>query len=93
MSVSFPVARLPTSGAATFSSAFRGAARGADIGFTGKRGFGAACEDEAMSIAPVSFSSAEISGAATFEALMDTGVLGRRDASSFVLSCSFGRSG
>src|SRR5579863_6034960 len=48
MSVSAPPARLPTSGAATLASAFRSAALGADIGFTGSRGFGAACEDEAM---------------------------------------------
>jgi len=91
--VSLPPARLPMSGAETFASTFRVAACGADIGFTGNRGFGAACEDEAMSIAPGCFSRADISGAATFAALSDAGVLGRRDVSSFALSCSFGRSG
>src|SRR5580692_13175228 len=39
--VSLPPARLPMSGAATFASVLRGVARGADIGFTGNRGFGA----------------------------------------------------
>ncbi len=93
MSVSFVLARRPTSGAATFASTFRGVARGADIGFTGKSGFGGACEDEAMLIGPVCFSSVKISGAATFEALRDAGVFGRRDVSSFAVSCNFGRSG
>jgi len=46
-----------------------------------------------MSIAPVSFSVAEISGAATFAAESDAGVLGRKDVSSVALSCSFGGSG
>jgi len=46
-----------------------------------------------MSIAPVCFSVAEISGTATFAAESDAGILGRNDVSSVALSCSFGRSG
>jgi len=86
-------ARPPMSGAAAFVSVFRAAARGADIGFTGSSGFGGAWEDGAMLIAPACFSSAEISGAATFVAASDAGVFGRRDVSASAVSCSFGRSG
>ncbi len=93
MSVSLPPARRPTSGAATFEFTFRGVARGADIGFTGKSGFGGVCEDEAMLIGPGCFSSADISGAVTFEALRDAGLFGRKEVSSFAVSCNFGRSG
>ena len=93
MRVSFAPARPPTSGAAAFVSVFCGAARGADNGFTGSSGFAGACEDEAMLIAPACFSSAAISGAATFEAASDARVFGRRDVSSAAVSCSFGRSG
>ena len=93
MSVSLSPVRPPMYGAAALASAFRGVARGADIGFTGSSGFGAACEDEAMSIAPGCFSSGEISGSATFEALTGAGVFGRKEVSSLAVSCNFGRSG
>jgi len=93
ISVSGSPGRPLISGAAAFDSVFCIAARGADIGFTGSRGFAGACEDAEMSIAPASFSVAEISGAATFAAESDAGVLGRNDVSSVALSCSFGRSG
>jgi len=93
MIVSFSPARPPTSGAAAFDSDFRGAARGADIGFTGSMGFAGACEDEAMLIAPACFSSAAISGAATLDVANDARVFGRSEVSSAVVSCSFGRSG
>ncbi len=91
--VSLSPARPPMSGAAAFVSVFCGAARGADIGFTGSSGFDGVCEDEAMLIAPACFSRAEISGAATFEAASDAGVFGRSDVSSTAVNCSFGRSG
>jgi len=91
--VSLSPARPPISGAAAFVSVFCGAARGADIGFTGSTGFAGACEDEAMLIAPACFSSAAISGAAAFEAASEARVLGRKDVSSAAVSCSFGRSG
>ena len=93
ISVSLLPARPPTSGAVAFVSVFCGAARGADIGFTGSSGFVGACRDEAILIAPACFSGAEISGAAAFEAARDAGVFGRRDPSSFAVSCGFGRSG
>ena len=85
--------RPPMSGATVFVSVLRGAARGEDIGFTGSSGLGGTCEDEAMLIASECFSSAEISGAATFEAASDARVVGLRDVSSFAVSCSLGRSG
>src|SRR5580658_7162259 len=66
--VSLSPARPPMSGAAALVIVFCGTVRGAAIGFTGSSGFGGACEDEAMLIAPACFSNAEISGAATFEA-------------------------
>jgi len=91
--VSLSPARPPTSGAAAFVSIFCAAACGADIGFTGSSGFAGACEDEAMLIAPVCFSSAAISGAARFEAASDARFFGRRDVSSSDVSCNFGRSG
>jgi len=91
--VSLPPALPPTSGTAAFVSVFCRDARGADIGFTGSSGFGGACEDEAMLIAPVCFSRAAISGAARFEAASDARFFGRRDVSSAAVSCSFGRSG
>jgi hypothetical protein len=69
------------SGAAALVSVFCGAARGADMGFTGSSGFGGACEEEAMLIAPACFSGAEISGAAAFEAASDAGAFGRSEVS------------
>lgn len=93
MIVSVSPVRPAISGAAAFISPFRGAERGADMGFTGSSGLAGTRADEAMLIAPAAFSRTEISGAAAFEADSDAGAFGRSEVSSFAVSCSFGRSG
>ena len=65
-----------------FASVFCGAARGADIGLTGSSGFGGACADEAMLIAPGLLFRRGNSGAAASEAGSDAGAFGRMAVSS-----------
>src|ERR1019366_897294 len=93
--ISAPLSTLrpAISGAAAFVTLFCGAACGADIGLTGRTGFGGACADEAVLMAPASLSGTATSGAATSEAARGAGVLGRMAASCSTVSCNFGRTG
>ena len=88
-----PVEPVSISGAALEVSAWRCATRGADIGFTGKTGFGGALADEAILIVPSCFSGVSTCGMAASTVLTGTGALGRIAARCSAVNCSLGRAG
>src|ERR1700687_808459 len=88
-----PVSCCAISGAAAFVSPLCCAARGADMGLTGRTGLGGACADEAMLISPACFYNADTSGVAVFWITLDAGTFGRIAASCSGVSRHFGRAG